>query len=530
MGEAMKRRKSLAVLLCIAMVVTTQSVVTPNSWAATTATLRVVIEHVQQQGCTDNWDGSDFYSRITIAGQDFDFGEIEDEDSISPNWTAEKSFDLDATSSVAVTITLAEYDDGLNFDDDICDISSADGTELDLTVTLLPCSVAGEAGGVCVTPINTGGSQDGDGNADLRFRIEVEMPAATAGLAVRCTHSPLWPQVGDDVTITIESLDGSVQVGDTVPDVSAGSPASPVDHKKIADDLEIWVGDQIEADLAVSNKSTTSFVVEDVPPGDLLYGCVVKADADTVFTGWRRTRVGTPSGAAGVPVSYTGDRANRLDVVFIPDMDSYSGADDPKFLADAANVIKGAYYGQDYFLANQQRFNFWLADKAGDADQVAAPTREDPGNTECVLTAPANWSFYAWRDVGAILHTDMFRDCANAGLFSTEPNSLGTALHETGHVPFGLADEYCCDGGYFENPPFPNLWDSRGECQADAPSLGRTAADCRMITDTRPTPAQNWLTSEPTPDDLMNNSQRPPRAADIRRMDWYFGNCVVGKC
>ncbi|WP_203717894.1 hypothetical protein, partial [Asanoa siamensis] len=73
-------------------------------------------------------------------------------------------------------------------------------------------------------------------------------------------------------------------------------------------------------------------------------------------------------------------------------------------------------------------------------------------------------------------------------------------------------------------------WDSRGECQADAPSLDRTAADCRTITDTRPTPAQNWLTSEPSPDDLMNNSQRPPRAADIRRMDWFFGNCTVGKC
>ena len=48
------------------------------------------------------------------------------------------------------------------------------------------------------------------------------------------------------------------------------------------------------------------------------------------------------------------------------------------------------------------------------------------------------------------MHKDDFRDCAPGGqrLFSSEPTSIGTVLHETGHRPFGLADEYCCDGGY----------------------------------------------------------------------------------
>ena len=49
----------------------------------------------------------------------------------------------------------------------------------------------------------------GDGDAELRFRVEVDVPAATPGLAVRCTHSPLWPQPGDNVTIAVESLDGT---------------------------------------------------------------------------------------------------------------------------------------------------------------------------------------------------------------------------------------------------------------------------------------------------------------------------------
>jgi hypothetical protein len=135
-----------------------------------------------------------------------------------------------------------------------------------------------------------------------------------------------------------------------------------------------------------------------------------------------------------------------------------------------------------------------------------------------------------WRDSGAVLHRDSFRDCANSGVFSSEPTSLGTVLHETGHSPFGLADEYCCDGGYFENSPNPDLWDTLGECQSDATALGRPTTDCRTITDSRPTPAKNWYTSEPTPNDLMNGNRRPPQAADIRRMDWFFGNCAAGKC
>jgi hypothetical protein len=74
------------------------------------------------------------------------------------------------------------------------------------------------------------------------------------------------------------------------------------------------------------------------------------------------------------------------------------------------------------------------------------------------------------------------------------------------------------------------MFDPLAECQADAPSLGRTATDCRTITDPRPTPAQNWFLSEPTPNDLMNRDRRPPQGADIRRMDWFIDNCESGKC
>lgn len=527
-------RAAAAVLSCLAFAACLIAVTAPAASASTSVTVRVVIERVDEQGCTDNLSGSDFYGQTVIAGEATDFGRINGDDTIEPNWTAEKVLDADAVSSTTVVIRIADFDTFLNFGDDACDISRNDGTDLDLVIPLIPCSVTGDATGACATSIFTGGSGGGQGDADVNFRVEVDPPAAVPGLNVRCTHSPLWPQPGDNVTITVESFDGNVQVGDTQTDDSnnPNPPPALVDRKKLADHLQIWVDDRSGPDIDTANKSTTTFVVNNVPAGDLVYGCRVNVGSDTVFTGWRRTRVGAPAEGKAVPVLYLGERSDRADIVFIPDMDSYpGGTGDANFLSDAADVIKGAYFGQDYFLANQQNMNFWLADQAGDADRVPAPTPTDPTNTNCVLTLPGNWAAdYSWRDSGAILHRDLFRDCAGGGVFSTEPTSLGTVLHETGHSPFGLADEYPPDGGYFEASPNANLFDTLAECQADAPTLGRVASDCRKITDTQPTTPVDWFLSEPTPNDLMNRDRRPPQAADIRRMDWFFANCRAGSC
>jgi hypothetical protein len=507
--------------------------------------LRVVIEHVKTDGCGDNFSDADFFANVLIDGQNFHFDPIDGKNEIFPSsWTAEKDVDIDPLTPTPVKIHLEEADSGLNGANDGCDINPAGGTELNFTVDLSGCSLSsekvlgdtlhGDVTGRCAESINTHGNGDGDGNAFFQFRVEVVVPTQAAGLAVRCTHSPLWPQPGDDVTITIESLDGSVQVGDTVQDLSLEKLVPPVipplvDHKKIADDLQIWASDQPNPtfdpnfDTAdAPNRSTNSYTIRNVQAGDLTYGCQVKQGTAKAFTGWRKVRVGPPAQGTAIPVIYTGDRANRIDVVFIADKDDYTGVKDPNFLADAASVLKGAYFGQDYFLANQFKFNFWLADQTGDA----------VGNdATCLsLTPPANFATdYSWHDAAAILHRDTFRDCASIGekLFSSEPSSLSTVLHETGHAAFGLSDEYCCDSNYFEASPFPNVWGSETACQTDAPNLGRPESDCRSFTDDK---GGIWFTSEPDLNDLMNLNQRPPQAADIRRMDWQFRNCDAGTC
>ena len=516
----------LALLLAPLAVLT--AVATPAT-AGSTVTVRVVVERIDEHGCTDTTDGSDFYGRISIAGQDFDFGEIKDDDTVEPNWTAEKAVDVDAASSVPVAIKVAESDGFLNFEDDECDITQAGGFPVDLNVGLIPCTVSGDVSGGCATSLFSSGTASD--SAEINFRVEVDEPGATPGLAVRCTHSPLWPQPGQPVTITVESLDGAVQVGDTMTDNSSvnnpgDSPPALVDRKKIADSLEIWVGDKSGPDKVETGKTTATFITPPQGAGDLVYGCRVKDGADSAFTGWRRVRVGPPADGKAIPVIYTGDRLNKVDVVFVADTDTYTGAGDPAFLTDVSNAIKGAYFGQDYFLRNQGDFNFWLADQTGDADNNAA-------NTNCTLSPPSNWStdYASWANTGAILHTNRFRDCAGGGVFSAEPDSLGTVLHETGHSPFGLADEYGTDGGYFQTPEVPDVFTSLAGCQADAPALGRVASDCRTWVSTNAaTKGQSFFTSEPDTTDLMNQDRRPPQAADVRRMDWKFQQCRDGKC
>jgi hypothetical protein len=488
-------------------------------------TVRVMIERVEQRGCTDSLSGSDFYSRIVIDGRSTDFGRIDGEDEIDPFWAAEQVVDADATSSVAIVVKISEFDDFLNFEDDECDLTAGPGTDLNLGLDPDPCTVSGDISGPCSTQLETTGG--GGRSVFVRFRVDIIEPE------VRCTHAPLWPQPGDDVTITVESMDAALQVGDTLVDrSSAPDPPPPlVARTRVADDLEIWVDDQSGPAFSDTDRTTASFVVTDVAAGDLTYACKITAGGESKETGWRRTRVGPPESGSAIPVMFTGDRPERVDVVFIADSDDYLGPGDPAFQSDVGNVIRGGYFGQDYFLAAQREFNFWLADQTGDANRVPAPRPTDPNNTRCVLTKPANWpDQYSWVDTGAIIHADTFRDCASGGVFSSEPTSLGTVLHETGHSPFGLADEYCCDGGYFENRPNPNMFDTLAECQADAPELGRVGSDCRSITDTRPTPNAVWFLSEPTPNDLMNRDRRPPQAADTRRMGWFLENCAMSRC
>jgi hypothetical protein len=235
---------------------------------------------------------------------------------------------------------------------------------------------------------------------------------------------------------------------------------------------------------------------------------------------------------------FTGPRSSRVDIVFVPNRrtcpttgacSNYTTAADPAFLTAVRSVILNAYYSWDIFLRNQDGINFWIARDMGNYEEL------------CNHTLPANWgNDYAFADAGAIVHDNVLRDCARHGdrIFSSEPTSLAVFLHETGHSPFGLADEYCCDGGYFQSDPLPNLYRNIDECRRDIGHLQEinpalTAAACREVMRVTPTETRRtgWFVSDPTGNELMEDSgNHTPGAADERRIEWIFSACKEASC
>lgn len=354
-------------------------------------------------------------------------------------------------------------------------------------------------------------------SAALRFRVDVERPPTTAGANVRCLHSPIHPDPGEDVTITAEFLDGNFQT-------NFGT-------------VEIYTQGQSTPDVAVAGvSSTTHQLAVDSP--SFTYGCQAVSGTDTAWTGWRRVTVGDPQELAeepATPVLFTAPRRSAIDIVFNADRTSYTTGIHGSQFHQAVEDAIAAYYNSSAFLVGQDRINFWVSRSLALAESFEQGCDHDVEGI-------------SFTDAHAILHTNPspFRNCAPGGrrVFSATAGMSGLLRHETGHRPFGLADEYCdlrnppagsvCDGGYFEAEPFPNLYGDRTRCENDAPNLedggvARTAADCGSFTeDVAWWFDDTWWISEPVDDLMVNNST--PRAADRRRIQWLLDRCLAGDC
>jgi hypothetical protein len=498
--------------------------------------VRVTVEHVftLDEDCDFlvSWNKDcDFYTKVTIDGKSFQSSTIDNDNNISPSdWVFSHEVPL-STGSVPVTIELWDSDDN---DDDHYDFTrgeSPPSSDLDLNVNLAPCSIDSNS---YIRPAGTGYDQDSftgacdvslvaDGwspRTGVTFKIEVSEPPYGPDLGLRCLHTPLWPQPGQTVTIKAEALDGNTAL-------------------KQADNIEIYVDTKNAPQVSTK---TSSHTVTHTPSSteQFFYGCRVKDNGLSVFTGWRVVQIGQPATGRAVPIIYTGPSSNRLDIVFIPDKDDYTGAQDPQFVNAVTTAIRDGYYGGDssirnagrLFLENQDAFNFWIALDSADTDG------------SCDIEPPANWgSEYTFANAGALFHSAYPRDCGEVGrrIFSTNPNTQPplnpnrTLLHETGHIPFGLADEYCCDGGYAYVTPHPNVWFSEASCLNNDPLANAAPDACQQITHPitgnvvagkyRVDPASTYF------DDLMTSRGGiTPRPADERRINWLFEQCRSAGC
>jgi len=176
-----------------------------------------------------------------------------------------------------------------------------------------------------------------------------------------------------------------------------------------------------------------------------------------------------------VPLLLNGNPDDKIDVVFIPDT-SYGGNRDT-FIDDVWDAIENGYYANDAISGNRNKFNFYYLDD--EADVTAYPAC---GFTPPLGSCEAFQDATTFADSLAVLHTDNFRDWSSTKcgrrVFSSEPTSYRTFVHESGHSVFGLKDEYCCDSHYSQNNPNPNIWQNETACRNDALTEGWDPDDC----------------------------------------------------
>lgn len=478
-------------------------------------TVRVTILELEDlNDDLDSLSDADFYTLIKfddhagntaeVSNEDADeTEEVEGEEHIYPNWETSHTFNPSA-GRIGVSIQVKDEDGFLNFKDDTADVIA--GGVVNVEVDLRPCAI--EIAGTshpCSQPLTF---SSGD---NVVFKIDVLLPTSTPGLRIQCLQDPVHPQPGDTVTITAVALDGG---------------ANPL---AVADSVKILVNG---VDVAsVTGAATTSFTFT-AAGQELWYECTAEdaGSAEQATTTPRSFRIGTQNELA-VPIVFTGPSSRRIDIVVLYDATSYPSDTDAAFLKDLHDVLldqpanpdatqRRGLFANEYTLTKQNAFNIWVAKSSADASWDAA-------SKTCSLREPENWDEYAFADAGWILHDDVFRDCAMGSIrmFSAEPIEPGTSVHELGHTPFGLADEYCCDGGYWQAPERPNVYASLSACRADAPAAGNPASNCRLLG-----PGSTWYTSD-APGEVMNGDRTTFRPLDRRRWDEMTKRCVdTGGC
>ena len=212
-----------------------------------------------------------------------------------------------------------------------------------------------------------------------------------------------------------------------------------------------------------------------------------------------------------IPLYGHGEPLDRVDICFVPDEDynqNWTG-----FLADIEDLVYNGYFLNDMVKDYRDNWYFYYTRNEGDANET--PRR---------LDLPSQTSSMTNIDVFAILHNTYFRDARLGNTFSTEPVNIGTAVHETGHAVFNLADEYCCDGGYWELSEFSNLYDTLTECQTHNRQRNWPENDCTEFT---ATDGNKWYRPEPISlrcimrDDGDSTMRQFARTCG-RRIIWYY--------
>lgn len=227
----------------------------------------------------------------------------------------------------------------------------------------------------------------------------------------------------------------------------------------------------------------------------------------------------TPSFSVGTTVFSLirwNDPSRAIDVVFVADEgygDLSNTANRQAFLDDVADLIDTGFWQNNMVVQNLGLFNFWFSTAAGG-------DVEPPASGICPSVTWPNLNDAAFAELVVIVHREGVRDCGGGGRASAGAGGGNEwiAVHEAGHAAFGLPDEYCCDGGYWNISPI--LYNSQAACTGDAANAAWR--DCRSFTANSGT---QWWRSEDNNIDLMRDAG--PTVWEIGPADWVIVRNVL---
>lgn len=167
-----------------------------------------------------------------------------------------------------------------------------------------------------------------------------------------------------------------------------------------------------------------------------------------------------------VPVVMNGNPDDKIDIVFVKDAD-YSTSWQ-SFMNAITNLVQNGMFKSTLFNNNRCKFNFYWV--MANADYTPKCSKFD--------VSKALWNQCPFADSVVIVFDEPGGACSSPNnIFSAPSQRPDTIVHEAGHQHFGLADEYCCGGSYWQEDPHPNVFETLENCQA----LSQNPSTCRYL-------------------------------------------------
>jgi len=164
--------------------------------------------------------------------------------------------------------------------------------------------------------------------------------------------------------------------------------------------------------------------------------------------------------------------------------------------------VMSAFFGTQTFardyVNNRSHFTLWKGPPGGDKDSCrSSDSYRFSSNTGAAQAAAATDAEVLFFTEG-VTPTTTPRSCAQLRLgggsyiWINRPDLAPTIVHESGHMLYGLGDEYCCDSSYESISTPRNLFTSLAGCQAEATNIGVSTTLCVKLADNDGNTAERW--------------------------------------